>query len=60
MLIAVKADGTVEFRDFRKTLGFGLDQKAVDAVRKWRFQPAMKDGQPVSSLMVVQTQFTLR
>jgi TonB family protein len=60
MLIAVKPDGTVEFRDFNKTLGFGLDQKAADAVRKWKFQPAMKDGQPVSSLMMVQVQFSLR
>jgi TonB family protein len=60
MLIAVKTDGTVEFRDFKKTLGFGLDQKAVDAVRKWKFQPAMKDGQPVSTLMMVQVQFSLR
>jgi TonB family protein len=60
MLIAVKTDGTVEFRDFKKTLGFGLDEKAVDAVRKWKFQPGMKDGRPVSTLMMVQVQFSLR
>ncbi len=45
--IVIQPDGTA--RDFRvlKSLGYGLDEKAVEAVRKWRFKPGMKDGNAV-------------
>jgi protein TonB len=35
-----------------------LGREAITAAREWRFQPAMRDGIPVSSQMVVQFQFT--
>jgi outer membrane biosynthesis protein TonB len=31
-----------------RSLGMGLDQKALDALTKGRFSPAVKDGQPVA------------
>ena len=36
-------------RDVRvvRGIGKGLDEKAVEAVSKYRFKPAMEDGQPV-------------
>jgi TonB family protein len=40
-------------------LGFGLDAKAVEAVRQWRFQPAMKDGRPVNVQISVEVGFKL-
>jgi TonB family protein len=48
-------------RDIRvaRTLGMGLDQKAVEAVRQWKFEPAMKDGQPVSVQINVEVNFRL-
>jgi TonB family protein len=46
--IVVQPDGTA--RDFRVTqpLGYGLDEKAIEAIHRWRFQPGMKDGNAVS------------
>ncbi len=40
-------------------LGFGLDARAIDAVKQWRFQPAMKDGQPVNVQIGVEVGFRL-
>ena len=30
-----------------RSLGYGLDERAIEAVTKWRFKPALKDGEPV-------------
>jgi len=48
-------------RDIRvvRGLGFGLDTKAIEAVRQWRFQPAMKDGRPVNVQISVEVGFRL-
>jgi TonB family protein len=48
-------------RDIRvvRGLGFGLDAKAIEAVRQWRFQPALKDGKPVNVQISVEVGFKL-
>jgi len=48
-------------RDIRvaRGLGFGLDAKAVEAVKQWRFQPALKDGHPVDVQISVEVEFHL-
>jgi periplasmic protein TonB len=48
-------------RDIRvvRGLGFGLDARAIEAVKQWRFQPAMKDGQPVNVQISVEVGFHL-
>jgi periplasmic protein TonB len=40
-------------------LGFGLDAKAIDAVKQWQFKPALKDGQPVNVQISVEVGFRL-
>jgi TonB family protein len=40
-----------------KAIGDGLDEKAVEAVRQWRFRPATKDGKPVAVLINVEVTF---
>jgi TonB family protein len=38
-------------------VGMGLDQKAVDAVKQYRFKPAMKEGKPVEEALNVEVNF---
>src|SRR5204863_98084 len=40
MEVVVRADGTVGSARVTRGLGFGLDERAVAAVREWRFAPA--------------------
>jgi len=40
-------------------LGYGLDAKAIAAVKQWKFHPAMKDGQPVNVQISVEVGFRL-
>jgi TonB family protein len=39
---------------------FGLDQKAVEAARQWRFIPGKKQNQPVPVLVTIELNFALR
>jgi len=60
LLIVVNADGTVKFDNVRKSLGYGLDQKAIEAVKKWKFVAGKKDGKPVATYVSVLVNFSLR
>jgi len=42
-----------------RPLGYGLDEKAIEAISKWRFKPAMKDGRPVKIAANVEMKFRL-
>jgi TonB family protein len=44
----VTPDGTPRKVEVIRGLGHGLDEKAAEAVRQWRFHPGMKDGVPVA------------
>jgi TonB family protein len=48
-------------RDIRvvRGLGMGLDAKAIEAVKQWKFQPALKDGRPVNVQISVEVGFKL-
>jgi TonB family protein len=48
-------------QDIRVTrhLGMGLDEKAIDAVRQYKFKPAMYQGHPVSVQIVIEMNFHL-
>jgi TonB family protein len=58
----VMPDGTVGEAHIVKSLDsvFGLDQKAVEAARKWRFVPGKRFGQPVAVYVQIELTFTLR
>ena len=52
-------DGRVHNARIARSLGLGLDEKALEAVRQWKFEPARKDGQPVAVLVNVEVNFRL-
>jgi protein TonB len=58
--IVVRADGRVGAVRILQGLGSGLDQRAVEAVRQWRFSPARRFGTPVDVLVEVAVEFRLR
>ena len=41
------------------SLGMGLDEKAIEAVKNWRFEPSQKDGHPVRVEIAVEVEFHL-
>jgi TonB family protein len=56
----VRRDGSVGDVRVLRGLGGGLDQRAVEAVRQWRFSPAHKQGVPVDVIVEVAVEFKLR
>jgi periplasmic protein TonB len=57
--VIVDASGHPKYIRIQRSLGMGLDEKAVAAVKTWRFEPAMKDGHPVAVQMSVEVNFHL-
>ena len=57
--VVVKADGTVGEVAVSRPIGFGLDENAVAAIRKARFQPAIKDGKPVAVMLNLDVPFRI-
>lgn len=43
----------------QRGLGMGLDEKALEAVKNWKFDPAEKDGKPVAVMISVEVEFRL-
>jgi len=57
--LVVRPDGKTSDIKVARTLGLGLDEKAIEAVREWKFEPAMKDGRPVAVQVNVEVTFRL-
>jgi protein TonB len=57
--LVVGPDGRPKNIKVERPLGMGLDQKAVEAVQRWRFEPATKDGKPVAVQINVEVNFRL-
>ena len=55
----VMPDGTPDNIHVYRCAGHGLDRKAKQAVRQWRFTPAKKDGEPVAATSTVEVNFRM-
>jgi TonB family protein len=58
--VVVRRDGSVGSVRVVRRLGAGLDERAIEAVRQWRFAPARRFGSPVDVVVEVAVEFTLR
>jgi len=57
--LVVGPDGRPRNIRISRSLGLGLDEKAMEAVRQWKFEPARKGGQPVAVQINVEVEFRL-
>src|ERR1700674_4173876 len=57
--LIVGADGRTRDIKIARSLGLGLDEKAIEAVKQWKFDPAMRDGKPVAVEISVEIDFHL-
>ena len=57
--VRVNSDGIVDSVKVVDRLDPGLDANAVDAVRRWKFKPGLKDGKPVAVAATVEVNFRL-
>jgi TonB family protein len=57
--VVVGPDGRPRDIRVQRSLGMGLDEKAIEAVKQWRFEPARKDGQPVAVQVNIEVNFRL-
>jgi protein TonB len=55
----VDPDGLVRQVRVVRSLGLGLDEKALEAVRQWKFKPGTKDGRPVPVVASIEVTFRL-
>jgi periplasmic protein TonB len=57
--IEVNQRGQAQNISVRQSLGLGLDERAIDAVKRWRFRPGAIGGRPVTTIAVVEVNFHL-
>jgi TonB family protein len=57
LYVEVGPDGRATNIKVQRSLGMGLDEKAIEAVKQWRFAPGMKDGRPVVVAATLEVNF---
>jgi periplasmic protein TonB len=61
VLLYIEVDPSGKATNIRviRSLGLGLDEKAIEAVKQWKFKPGYKDGQPVKVQAQIEVNFRL-
>jgi protein TonB len=57
--VVVGPDGRIHNAQVVHSLGMGLDEKALEGVKLWKFDPARKDGRPVAVAVYIEVDFHL-
>jgi TonB family protein len=55
--LVVGSDGVPRDLEIVRGVGFGLEENAIDAVRKWRFEPGKREGKPVAVAATIEVNF---
>jgi periplasmic protein TonB len=55
----VGPDGRIHNPHVVRSLGLGLDEKAIESVNQWLFEPAVKDGRKVAVYVDIEVNFRL-
>ena len=56
----VRKDGTVDIMGVVRSVGFGLDENAIAALKQWKFRPGMSNGSAVDVALNIEVNFNLR
>jgi TonB family protein len=59
LYIEVSPDGRATNIRVARSLGLGLDEKAIEAVKQWKFKPGAKNGTPVTVAATIEVNFRL-
>ena len=59
LAIVIDENGVPSEVSVKQSLEPTLDQRAVEAIRNWRFKPGMKDGEPVAVRATISVHFKL-
>jgi TonB family protein len=59
VLIVIDAQGNVLDCKVVKPLGLGLDEKATETIKTWKFKPGLRNGAPVAVRMMIEVTFRL-
>jgi TonB family protein len=57
--VVVGTDGQAHEMYLIKRLGFGMDEQAINAIRRWKFAPGTRDGTPVPVAIRIDVNFQI-
>jgi len=58
--VEVGTDGKAHDSRVTRSLGLGLDEKAIEAVELWTFEPGTRDGEPVAVRATIELNYRLK
>ncbi|PYV82360.1 MAG: energy transducer TonB, partial [Acidobacteria bacterium] len=60
LYIEITPEGRPQNIQILRRVGLGLDESAQESLRQWTFKPATKDGKPVTAMLTVEVNFSVR